>query len=128
MAKKNLTEPAGELTRMALAHLEHSDGVNEDEPHRITDYPEGTIGWYADLVARLQKAQPDLVPEAKNALAAATGYRDWLRQIEPTAKGPAAIGLDNFNWYVEARPPHAVHGNRHAARFKPSSSRALARF
>ncbi len=44
MARRNLIEPAGELTRIALLHLDHSDGVNEDEPRRITDYPEGTIG------------------------------------------------------------------------------------
>ena len=84
-----------------MALPEATSRVNEDEPRRVTDYPEGTLGWFVDLVARLEKAQPELAPDAKNALAAATSYRDWLRTIEPTAKGSAAIGLDNFNWYVK---------------------------
>ena len=101
MARRNLTEPAGELTRIALFHLEHSDGVNEDEPRRVIDYPEGTIGWYQDLVARLQKSQPDLVADARQALNAVVAYRDWLRGIEPRAMGSTAIGLAEFNWYVQ---------------------------
>lgn len=99
-ARRNLTEPAGELTRMAIAHLERSDGVNEDEPRRITNYPEGTIGWHRDFVARLEKLQPELAPEARRSLSAVTAYRDWLRENETRATGPAAIGLDNYNWYL----------------------------
>jgi len=101
MARANLTEPVGELTRSALFHLDHSDGVNEDEPPRVVDYPEGTIGWYHDLIARIQRSQPDLVADVRRALQAVTTYRDWLRDIEPRATTQAAIGLDEFNWYVK---------------------------
>ena len=46
-------------------------------------------------MARLQKSQPDLVADAGPALNAVVGYRDWLRGIEPRAKGPTALGLDD---------------------------------
>jgi hypothetical protein len=61
--------------------------------------PEGTIGWYHDLIGRLGEHHPDLVPDAEAALAAVIGFRDWLQQTEMNA--PAGVGRDHYQWYLE---------------------------
>ncbi len=99
-ASSNLTAMPGELARMAVRQLEKSDGVNQGEPRRPVP-PEGVIGWYNDLLARLPKAHPDLVADAKAAHAAVIAYRDWLAQQAPSLPTSAGLGLDHYNWYLE---------------------------
>ena len=98
-ARETLAEPSGELARMAIRQLERSDGVNQGEPRRDPP-PEGVIGWYRDLLARLETGAPDLVDGARAALAAVEGFRDWLAANEPQMTEPAWIGLDEYDWYL----------------------------
>lgn len=98
-ARANLTAPSSELARMAIRQLERSDGVNQGEPRRPTP-PEGVIGWYRDLLERLPAHHPGLVADARAALTAAEGYRDWLKAREGSMTEPAGLGLDHYEWFV----------------------------
>lgn len=98
-AKKNLKEPVGELATLALFHLDHFDGVGQGEPYR-DEPPEGTIAWYNDLCQRLEEGAPKLLVDCKKATAAAVDYRDWLSKNLDSMGQPAAIGTENFNWYL----------------------------
>jgi uncharacterized protein (DUF885 family) len=98
-ARGNLTEMPGELANMAIRQLEKSDGVNQGEPRRAVP-PEGVIGWYQDFVERVSKQQPDLAADAKAALTAVQGYRDWLRKQVPSLEPSAGVGLDHYGWFV----------------------------
>ncbi len=98
-AKSNLTEPAKELAGLAIRHLEHYDGVGQGEPWRA-EPPEGTIGWYRDLIGRLSEHHPDLVPVAGKALVAVERYRDWLVSRSDQMTEPAWIGLKNYDWFL----------------------------
>lgn len=97
-ARSNLTEVAGELRRTALRDLQKDDGVGHGHPYREVP-PEGTIGWYQDLIQRLGEHHPDLVPTAEAALEAVIGFRDWLLQSRMDA--PAGVGRKHYNWYLE---------------------------
>jgi hypothetical protein len=99
-AQANLTGTPAVLARLAIGHLEHYDGIGQGEPFRDVP-PEGTIGWYRDLIERLTQHHPDLLDDAKKALAAAEGYRDWLAQNLGAMTEPAWIGHDHFNWFLE---------------------------
>jgi hypothetical protein len=98
-ARANLVTPSGELAGMAIRQLQQSDGINQGEPRRAVP-PEGVIGWYRDLIGRLEKAHPDLLPDARAALAAAERFRDWLKAEQPSMKESAAVGLENYNWFL----------------------------
>ncbi len=98
-ARGNLTTASAELTRIAIRQLEMSDGINQGEPRRPNP-PAGVIGWYRDLIERLPKHHPELMADARGALAAAERFRDWLNQSQPAMKEPAFVGLDNYNWYL----------------------------
>jgi len=98
-AKKNLTEAGGDLTDIAIFHLEHYDGVGQGEPLRRTP-PEGIIGWYEDLESRAQKQQPELAKDIHQAVAAVHDYRDWLVANRPRLNHPSALGLKEYDWYV----------------------------
>ena len=98
-ARQALTEPSGELARMAIRQLERSDGVNQGEPRRDPP-PEGVIGWYRDLLGRIETQAPDLAPDARAALRAVEGFRDWLAASAPGMTEPAYVGLDEYDWYL----------------------------
>jgi hypothetical protein len=97
-AKGSLTQGAGELSKTALRDLQQPDGVGHGHPYRDVP-PEGTIGWYQDLVQRLEEHHPDLVPKAEAALEAIIGFRDWLQASGMDT--PAGIGRENYNWYLQ---------------------------
>jgi hypothetical protein len=99
-ARETLAEPSGELARMAIRQLERSDGVNQGEPRRDPP-PEGVIGWYRDLLGRVESQAPDLAGDAGAALGAVEGFRDWLAANEPRMTEPAYVGLDEYDWYLE---------------------------
>jgi len=99
-AQANLTEANGELAKLAIFYLENFDGVGQGEPYRDQP-PAGTIGWYQDLCGRLQQHHQDLVPPCQAALTAISGYRDWLRANVDSMPPSAAIGMENFNWYLK---------------------------
>ena len=96
-ARSNLTEGAGEFHTTALRDLQQHDGVGHGHPYRAVP-PEGTIGWYRDLIGRLAEHHPDLVPEAEAALEAVIAFRDWLEATEMDA--PAGIGREHYDWYL----------------------------
>ncbi len=99
-AQKNLTEANGELTKLAIFYLENFDGVGQGEPYRDQP-PAGTIGWYKDLCSRLQQHHADLAPSCQAATMAVSGYRDWLRANVARMPQSAAVGMENFNWYLK---------------------------
>lgn len=99
-AKKNLTEAGGDLTDIAIFHLEHYDGVGQGEPIRDVP-PAGILGWFEDLQARVQKQQPELTSEVQQALASVREYHDWLVANRPKLNHPSAVGLAQYNWFVK---------------------------
>ncbi len=99
-AKRNLTEAGGDLTDIAIFHLEHYDGVGQGEPLRNPP-PEGAIGWYEDLLTRVKKDQPELAAEVEQALKAARDYRDWLVANRRRLNYPSAVGIANYNWFLK---------------------------
>jgi hypothetical protein len=98
-AKGNLTEPVGELAKLAIFHLENFDGVGQRQPYRPYP-PEGTIGWFQDLCGRLEEDHPSMLTDCREAVTAVQGYRDWLKQNLDDMPQSAAIGIDNLNWYL----------------------------
>ena len=98
-AKATLNGAAGELTALALRRLELSDGVNQGEPKRAVP-PDGVIGWYKDLLASLERDQPELLPDVRSALAAVEEFRDWMKENRAALNGPTVIGVENYDWYV----------------------------
>ncbi|MEM6775592.1 MAG: DUF885 family protein [Pseudomonadota bacterium] len=99
-ARANLSDPSGELATLAIFLLGNFDGVGQGEPYR-DDPPAGTIGWFDDLCARLESAGSELVEDCGAAAAAARGYRDWLSAGLDAMASSAAIGTENYNWYLK---------------------------
>ena len=99
-AKSYLTEGARDLLVVALRNLKESRRVGGGQPMR-NDPPPGVVGWYQDLVERLPDQHSDLVPVAKEALAAVEGYRDWLEENREQMTAPGGIGLDNYDWFLK---------------------------
>jgi hypothetical protein len=99
-AKRNLTEAGGDLTDIAIFHLEHYDGVGQGEPLRNPP-PEGALGWYTDLVMRARNDQPELAPDVEGALHAIRDYHDWLTANRSSFNHASAVGIDNYNWFLK---------------------------
>ena len=97
-AEERLTEPLGELARLALFHLQNFDGVGQGQPYRETP-PAGTIGWYADLCDRVAAVQPESSRDCEAAHEAVIGYHDWLAAGLPAMRPSAGIGSENLEWY-----------------------------
>lgn len=98
-ARTNLTKPSGEFARFALFYLENTGGVNNREPRRPV-LPRGAIGWYRDLVEQASQKQPELVDDAKRALAGVESYRDWIKANMSKWTEPGRIGLEHYAWYL----------------------------
>lgn len=98
--KLNLTDVPRVLAEIAIRSLEKSDGVNQGEPRRQVP-PEGTIGWYEDLIERLSKHHPEIQTDAESALSSVKGFRDWLKENIDRMTAPGFIGLDHYNWYLK---------------------------
>lgn len=99
-AKDNLTDVAADYAALALHNLTTADGVGHGHPYRATP-PAGVIGWYDDLVARARAEQPDLVPAAEAARAAAVDLRDWLKDNESRFTADAGVGRARYDWYLK---------------------------
>lgn len=108
-AISNLTQPAGELANLAIFLLANFDGVGQGEPYR-DDPPEGTIGWFEDLCKRLAVANAPLLDDCQTALSSAQRYHTWLTENLPSMQASAAIGAENYNWYLKhvRLLPHTV--------------------
>jgi hypothetical protein len=99
-AKVNLTSVAKTLAGITIRRLGRSDGVNQGEPRREVP-PEGVIGWYKDLISRLERHHPDLLDDAEKALLSVENFCDWLKTNKPRMTASVSIGLDNYNWYLK---------------------------
>ncbi|MEL7043916.1 MAG: DUF885 family protein [Pseudomonadota bacterium] len=99
-ARTNLSDPSGELATLAIFLLGNFDGVGQGEPYR-DDPPAGTIGWFDDLCERLESAGSELMEDCGAAGAAARSYRDWLSAGLDAMASSAAIGTENYNWYLK---------------------------
>jgi uncharacterized protein (DUF885 family) len=72
----------------------------------------------ADLAKRLGPDHPDLAKDAEAAREAEDGFREWLESKLPEKRGPAGVGIENYDWYLKNvhLVPHtwrdevAVHG------------------
>jgi len=81
-AKRNLTEAAGDLARLAIRAKRNEADI------------------YRDLARQAAKHHPDLVPLAEQAAAAVEDFRAWLETNEGRWSRPAGIGVDNYDWYL----------------------------
>lgn len=99
LAERNLREGAAELTKLALRNLTAADGVGHGHPYRDSP-PAGTIGWYRDLAEQVAEHHPELVPKAKEALAAVEGFRHWLEGRRDRLTAPAGIGREHYDRYL----------------------------
>ena len=98
-ARPNLTAMASDHVDLAIRSLDMSDGVEDGYPQRAVP-PAGLIGWYQDLRARAVREQPELVPDIDRAIAALTGWRDWLKSVQPSVKARAGVGKAQLDWYL----------------------------
>ena len=99
-ARQNLIETGGDLADIAIFHLEHYDGVGQGQPLRNPP-PEGTMGWYADLLERVRQSQSALAPDAEAALRAVREYHQWLTANRSRFQSPSAVGIENYNWFLK---------------------------
>ncbi|UNK80379.1 DUF885 domain-containing protein [Sphingopyxis granuli] len=82
-ARVNLTEPRGDLARLAIAQKQVEVNV------------------YGELAARAAQVQPALVAPAKRAQAAAAEFKAWLESIEAGLPAHGGVGRDNYAWYLK---------------------------
>lgn len=82
-ARINLTDPRGDLARLAIVQKQVEINV------------------FAELAARAAKEQPDLVQPAKRAQAAAVEFKAWLESIEAGLPAHGGVGKENYAWYLK---------------------------
>lgn len=99
-AKGNLTEVASDYADLAIFNLANADGVGHGFPYRAVP-PPGIIGWYADMLGRVEKQQRDLKPDVLAAKAAAEDLLKWLKDNRSKMTAKAGVGRENFNWYMK---------------------------
>lgn len=99
-AQVNLTDVAADYADLALFNLSNADGVGHGYPYRATP-PQGVIGWYADLVSRATKLQPDLTADIAQAGEAVQTFADWLVENRTDMRAAAGVGKAHFDWYLK---------------------------
>lgn len=82
-ARVNLTDPRGDLARLAIVQKQVEINV------------------FAELAARAAKVQPELVQPARRAQAAAAEFRAWLQSIEAGLPAHGGVGKENYAWYLK---------------------------
>jgi uncharacterized protein (DUF885 family) len=82
-ARINLTDPRGDLARLAIVQKQVEINV------------------FAELAARAAKEQPELVQPAKRAQAAAAEFKAWLESIEAGLPAHGGVGKENYAWYLK---------------------------
>ncbi|MEP0204013.1 MAG: DUF885 family protein [Halioglobus sp.] len=98
-AKQVLDDVAADYADLALHNLSRPDGVGHGHPYR-SDPPAGVIGWFEDLLARAEKAQPELVSEILTSMGSVTSFESWLTQQRPTWIASAGVGSEALDWYL----------------------------
>jgi hypothetical protein len=82
-AKGNLTEGAEDLAIIGMRKKEQE------------------IDIFSRLLPQLAEHNPDLVPDAKRALAAVEDFLDWLKENKSKMTAPAGLGKENYNWWLK---------------------------
>lgn len=82
-ARINLTDPRGDLARLAIVQKQVEINV------------------FAELAARAAKEQPELVQPARRAQAAAADFKAWLESIEAGLPAHGGVGKENYAWYLK---------------------------
>jgi uncharacterized protein (DUF885 family) len=82
-ARINLTDPRGDLARLAIVQKQVEINV------------------FAELAARAAKVQPELVQPAKRAQDAAAEFKAWLESIEAGLPAHGGVGKENYAWYLK---------------------------
>lgn len=98
-AQQNLTDVAADYADLAIHNLVTADGVGHGHPYRETP-PPGVLGWYADLLGRAQREQPELVPDIERARAAIAALHAWLVERRPSMTAQAGVGRELLDWYL----------------------------
>ncbi len=98
-ARQNLTNVAADYADLAIFNLSNADGVGHGFPYREVP-PPGLIGWYADLLERAERNQPELVDRILAAKQSVEALRDWLTANRATMTGDAGVGKAAFDWYL----------------------------
>ncbi|WP_157123742.1 DUF885 family protein [Allosphingosinicella indica] len=81
-ARANLTEPRGDLARLAI------------EQKRIE------VNVFSRLASEAKAHNPELVAPATRARDAAAGFLAWLTQIEAGLPAHGGVGRENYDWYL----------------------------
>ena len=98
-AKQVLDDVAADYADLALHNLSRPDGVGHGHPYRATP-PQGVIGWFEDLLARAEQAQPELTPEILATMGSVTGFETWITRKRPTWHASAGVGEEALDWYL----------------------------
>ncbi|MFN3473748.1 MAG: DUF885 family protein [Blastomonas sp.] len=98
-ARVNLDSVAADYADLAIHSLSNGDGVGHGMPYRAVE-PAGLIGWFADLRARAETQQPDLLPDIDAAQQAIAGFRDWLVAARPSMTTAAGVGKPAYDWFL----------------------------
>lgn len=99
-AKRNLNNVAADYADLALFNLTNADGVGHGYPYRATP-PPGVLGWYNDLLERVNDTQPELRADVVAARDAVQNYHDWLQENRSKMTAKAGVGRENFDWYLK---------------------------
>lgn len=98
-ARINLDSVAADYADLAIHSLSNGDGVGHGMPYRAVE-PAGLIGWFADLRARAESQQPELLPDINAAQKAIAGFRDWLVAERPGMTAAAGVGKPAYDWFL----------------------------
>jgi len=98
-ARINLDSVAADYADLAVHSLSNGDGVGHGMPYRAVE-PAGLIGWFADLRARAESRQPELLPDIDAAQKAIAGFRDWLVAERPGMTAAAGVGKPAYDWFL----------------------------
>lgn len=98
-ARVNLDSVAADYADLAIHSLSNGDGVGHGMPYRAVE-PAGLIGWFADLRARAETQQPELLPDIDAAQQAIAGFRDWLVTARPGMTDAAGVGKPAYDWFL----------------------------
>lgn len=99
-AMSNLVDVSDDFAYRAVYNLSRSDGVGAGHPFRETP-PEGTIGWYGDLLERARDRQPELAQDIEAARSAVITFHEWLEDNRDSFTSPNGVGEELLDWFFQ---------------------------
>ncbi len=82
-AKKNLTEAAGDLAKLAIWGLKDEIEIYQNLKQKLADY------------------HPEMVKDAELAVRAVESYGEWLKENQSSMTAKAGVGRENYNWWLK---------------------------